>query len=480
MNTEIVLRNPRTGRSDGTVATTSADELRTVTTSLRSAQPAWDALGVDGRAAVLRRWKDACAAKREEITAALAADTGRWRESVQEFDAFLATIERWATLAPKLLNEPRRFTSTLGFIDIDKNLRPYQLAGIISPWNFPLVLSTIDMLPAVMAGTAVLLKPSEVTPRFADALRDSLVGVPELESVFAIAIGDGDVGAQMVELVDLVCFTGSVPTGRRVAAMAAAQFIPAFLELGGKDPAIVLAGADLDHATTALLWGATSNAGQACQSIERIYVEASVHDEFVELLTRKASRIGLCFPTYDTPGLGPIIAERQVPIIEAHLADAIAKGAVVRAGSSTVEDHGGGSWVRVTVLSNVDHTMAIMREETFGPFLPVMAVTDANEAVRLANDSPFGLSAAVFAATTEEAEAIARRLDAGAVSVNDSTLTALVWEGEKHSFKSSGLGGSRMGPASLFRFLRSQAILVKTNSAVRDPWWYPAELFEGL
>lgn len=480
MSTEIILRDPRTGRSDGTVPVTSPQDLRMMATRLRSAQPAWEALGVDGRAAVLRRWKEACSERRDEIITALAADTGRWRESVQEFDAFVGTIERWSSLAPKLLNEPRRFTSTLGFIDIDKNLRPYTLAGIISPWNFPLVLSTIDMLPAVMAGTAVLLKPSEVTPRFAVALRDSLAGVPELESVFSIAIGEGTVGAQMIELVDLVCFTGSVPTGRQVGAMAAAQFIPAFLELGGKDPAIVLNGADVDHATTALLWGATSNAGQACQSIERIYVETSIHDEFVDLLAKKAARIGLCFPTYDTPGLGPIIAERQVPIIEAHLADALAKGAVVRAGSSAVEHHGGGSWVRVTVLSNVDHTMAIMREETFGPFLPVMAVADADEAVRLANDSSFGLSAAVFAATTEEAEAIARRLEAGAVSVNDSTLTALVWEGEKHSFKSSGLGGSRMGPASLFRFLRSQAILVKTTTAVRDPWWYPAELFEGL
>jgi succinate-semialdehyde dehydrogenase / glutarate-semialdehyde dehydrogenase len=209
-------------------------------------------------------------------------------------------------------------------------------------------------------------------------------------------------------------------------------------------------------------------------------VEASVHDEFVDLLSRKAARIGLCFPTYDTPGLGPIIAERQVPTIERHLAEAQAKGAFVTAGSTEVERHGGGAWVRITVLTGVNHEMEIMREETFGPFLPVMAVSGVDEAVRLANDSPFGLSAAVFAATTDEAEAVARRLDAGAVSVNDSTLTALVWEGEKHSFKSSGLGGSRMGPASLFRFLRSQALLVKTNSAVRDPWWYPAELFDDL
>ena len=476
----IELRNPRTGGSDGLLQATTSDELAVAAQRLRAAQPAWDALGVNGRAAVLMRWKSACSTRRDEIIAALAADTGRMRESVQEFDAFLGTIDRWATLAPKLLGEPRRFTSTLGFVDIDKNLRPYQLAGIISPWNFPLVLSTIDMLAAVMAGSAVLLKPSEVTPRFVAPLQASLVDVPELSSVFAIVLGDGTVGAQMIDLVDLICFTGSVPTGRRVGAMAAEKFIPAFLELGGKDPAIVLAGADIDHATTALLWGATSNAGQACQSIERIYVESSIHDEFVSLLARKAARIGLCFPTYETPGLGPIIAERQVPTIERHLADALARGAVVEAGSTAVERHGGGAWVRITVLSSVNHDMAIMREETFGPFLPVMRVADAEEAVRLANDSPFGLSAAVFAATTEEAESIARRLDAGAVSVNDSTLTALVWEGEKHSFKSSGLGGSRMGPASLFRFLRSQALLVKTNTAVRDPWWYPAELFDGI
>ena len=474
----IALRNPRTGESDGALPVVATDELIAAATRLRNGQPAWNALGVDGRADVLRRWKTACELRRDAIVAALAADTGRMRESVQEFDAFLGTIDRWAALAPKLLAENRRFTSTLGFIDIDKNLRPYQLAGIISPWNFPLVLSTIDMLPAVMAGSAVLLKPSEVTPRFVTPLRDSLSDVPELASVFEVVIGDGTVGAQMISLVDLVCFTGSVPTGRLVAAAAAAQFIPAFLELGGKDPAIVLAGADLDHASTALLWGATSNAGQACQSIERIYVEAAVHDEFVDLLSRKAARIGLCYPTFETPGLGPIIAERQVPTIERHLADALAKGAVVTAGSTEIERHGGGAWVRVTVLTGATHDMEIMRDETFGPFLPVMAVADADDAVRLANDSPFGLSAAVFAGTTEEAEAVARRLEVGAVSVNDSTLTALVWEGEKHSFKSSGLGGSRMGPASLFRFLRSQALLIKTNTAVRDPWWYPAAAFE--
>jgi succinate-semialdehyde dehydrogenase / glutarate-semialdehyde dehydrogenase len=469
----IALRNPRTGQPDGVLTATTDDELRAVAARLRSAQPQWEALGPDGRAEVLQRWKRSMIDRRESIEAALIADTGRKRESIMEFDAMCGALDRWTRLAPELMEE-KRFTSTMGFIDVARNLRAYQLVGIISPWNFPLVLSTIDLFPALMAGSAVVLKPSEVTPRFAAPLIESLEEVPELAAVFSVVIGDGSLGAAMVSerIVDLVCFTGSVPTGRKVASMAAVSFIPAFLELGGKDGSIVCAGADLDLASSALLWGSTSNAGQACQSMERIYVDRSIHDEFVGLLAEKAGRLGLAHPTLDDPGLGPIIAERQVSVIESHLADALAKGATIVAGSTGVERHDGGAWVRATVLTNVDHRMAIMTEETFGPFLPVMAFDTVDEAIALVNDSRFGLSAAVFAATNDEAEAIARRLDVGAVSINDSTLTALMWEGEKHSFKDSGLGGSRMGPASLFRFLRSQALLVKTQPIV-DPWWWP-------
>ena len=468
----LSLRNPRTGEHDGTVNSTQDNELLLVAARLRSAQPAWEALGPVRRGEVLQQWKQAMIARRPEIEEALIADTGRKRESIMEFDAMCGALDRWTRLAPELMEE-KRFTSTMGFIDVARNLRAYQLVGIISPWNFPLVLSTIDLLPALMAGSAVILKPSEVTPRFAGPLLDSIRDVPELAAVLDVVIGDGSLGSALVSerIVDLVCFTGSVPTGRKVAAMAAASFIPAFLELGGKDGSIVCEGADLDLASSALLWGSTSNAGQACQSMERIYVQRSVHNEFVAMLADKASRLGLAYPTIDDPGLGPIIAERQIPTFEFHLADAIAKGAVVVTGSTGVERHGGGAWVRATVLTNVNHEMAIMTEETFGPFLPVMAFDTIDEAVALVNDSRFGLSAAVFASTSEEAEAIGRRLDAGAVSINDSTLTALLWEGEKHSFKDSGLGGSRMGPASLFRFLRSQALLIKTQP-IADPWWW--------
>ena len=468
----ISTRDPRTGAIDGSVDETSHQQLTNEVARVREAQRRWSAHTAAARAEVLAALKGQLEAHRDKMIGALVADTGRTRESAMEFDATIGALDRWCRLGPQILADEPRFTSAVGFIDIARNHRPYEVVGIISPWNFPLVLSTIDLLPALMAGCGVVLKPSEVTPRFAAPLQASIDAVPELADLVRVVIGDGSLGAAMIALVDAICFTGSVPTGRNVAVLAAEEFIPAFLELGGKDPAIVVAGADLDLATSALLWGSTSNAGQACQSIERIYVQRSVHDEFVEMLVAKAARVGLCWPDPDSPGLGPIISERQVAVIEAHLSDAIFKGASVRCGSSSVEYHGGGAWVRPTVLTDVDHSMMIMTEETFGPFLPVMGFDCVDDAVALANDSRFGLSAAVFASTNDEAESIAARVDAGAVSVNDSTLTAFVWEGEKHSFKSSGLGGSRMGPASLLRFLRSQAFLVKTNTAP-DPWWYP-------
>jgi succinate-semialdehyde dehydrogenase / glutarate-semialdehyde dehydrogenase len=473
----IGLRNPRTGQPDGAIRSNTPAELTASSARLHQAQPGWAALTPSERAVQLLSWKDTLLEHREPIVSALIADTGRKKESNQEFDAFLGALDRWARMGVELLDTNHRFTSTMGFVDIDRAYRPYGVLGVISPWNFPLVLSTIDVIPALMAGCSVMLKPSEITSRFVAPLRATLGAVPALDAVFDIVIGDGLVGAQMIEdgLVDAVCFTGSVQTGRKVAAMAAAAFIPAFLELGGKDAAIVCEGADLDLASSALLWGSTSNAGQACQSIERIYVQRSVAAPFVELLSAKASNVGLCFPEIDQPGLGPIIAERQVAIIEAHLADAQAKGARVTAGSRAVEYFGGGAWVRATVLTGVTHDMAIMTDETFGPFLPVMTFDTIDEAIALANESRFGLSAAVFAETESAGIAIARQLDAGAVSINDSTLTAFLWEGEKHSFKASGMGGSRMGAAGLLRFVRSQALLIKTNGPTRNPWWYPEQ-----
>jgi aldehyde dehydrogenase (NAD+) len=341
---------------------------------------------------------------------------------------------------------------------------------VISPWNFPLLLGLIDAVPALAAGCAVLVKPSEVTPRFIAPLMRTVRAVPELAEVLCVVEGAGDIGEALVGLVDAICFTGSVPTGRAVGAAAARAFIPAFLELGGKDAAIVLADADLDRATSAVVWGGTANAGQACQSIERIYVDTSVFNVFVAQLVTKARRLRLAWPRPEDGEIGPLIDADQAQVIQRHLQDAAAKGAVALCGGELLR-HGGGWWCPPTVLTGVDHSMAVMTEETFGPVLPVMPFTDIDEAIRLANDTCYGLSAAVLAGTVDDALAVARRLEAGAVSINDAALTAIVRDGEKHSFKASGLGGSRLGPASLRRFVRRQAFLINHGRGA-DPWWY--------
>ncbi|NUP66779.1 MAG: aldehyde dehydrogenase family protein [Nonomuraea sp.] len=457
-----VVRNPLTGQIERPLASVTADALAAIAAELRGKAPAWRAAD---RGRALSAFGAALAAD-DELLAALVADTGRVAESRLERQITAALIDRWVRQAPALLAPAPERPAALPGIAVAGDAVPYDLVGVIGPWNFPLLLGLIDAVPALAAGCAVLVKPSEVTPRFIGPLTRL---VPD-EVPLRLVEGDGETGASLVGLVDAVVFTGSDPTGRRVAEAAARAFVPAHLELGGKDPAIVLAGADLERAARAVLWGGTANAGQSCQSIERVYVEQAAHDAFVELLAAEAARTRL---TCEGGPIGPIIDPAQAGVIAAHLADAAAKGALTHTGG-VIEHHGGGLWCRPTVLSGVGHDMLVMTEETFGPVLPVMAVADADEAVARANDSAYGLSAAVFAATEERALAVAARLRAGAVSVGDAALTALVHEGEKHSFGLSGLGGSRMGPASISRFLRRRAFLINRSEAA-DPWWHPKE-----
>ncbi|MEO8445831.1 MAG: aldehyde dehydrogenase family protein, partial [Gammaproteobacteria bacterium] len=345
-------------------------------------------------------------------------------------------------------------------------LVPYPLVGAISPWNFPVALSLIDTVPALLAGCAVFVKPSEVTPRFVDPLKKSLAEVPELARVLAIEAGDGGTGAALVGQVDVVCFTGSVATGRKVAVAAAERFIPAFLELGGKDPAIILPSANLEDAADAILRGSVVASGQVCLALERVYVHESRHDAFVDLLVSKAKQVQLNYPDINRGDLGPLIFDRQADIIDAHLDDAVAKGATIRCGGKS-ENLGGGRYCRATVVTDVDHTMKLMTDETFGPVIPVMSYRTVDEAVALANDSEYGLSAAVFAGTLDEARAVAERVNAGGLSLNDAALTRETYEAEKNSFGYSGLGGSRMGAAGLLRFYRKKALLMQTGKPAR-------------
>jgi succinate-semialdehyde dehydrogenase / glutarate-semialdehyde dehydrogenase len=469
MTKSIEVRNPRTGKFDYIISPPSESFVKEQCLSLHQAQIRWQQIGIESRIDALQQLKQAIGSQRDLLTEALVNDTGRLSISVLEIDSLLSSIDRWCQLAPELLQETDKNTA-IPFIHLYQTTVPYPLVGIISPWNFPLLLSTIDLIPALLAGCAVIVKPSEIASRFVAPLMTAINTVPDLREVLTFVEGGGEIGANLIEHVDLVCFTGSVATGRKVAAAAAQRFIPACLELGGKDPAIVLESANIELATSAILWGSVVNTGQSCLSIERIYVAESIFAEFVAKLVAKAERLKLAHPTLESGEIGPLIAERQAAIISDQLVDAMAKGAAVRCGG-TVEQIDGGWWCRPTVLTNVDRSMKVMTEETFGPIMPVMSFATVAEAIDLANDTIYGLSAAVFAGDEAAAIAVARQINAGAISINDAALTALIYEGEKNSFKYSGLGGSRMGAAGLTRFLRKKAFLSNVN-LVADPWWF--------
>ncbi|WP_448586064.1 aldehyde dehydrogenase family protein [Thermaurantiacus sp.] len=448
------VRNPRTGEADYAIRPLDAPGLQSVAASLRARQPAWEARAPEARGAGLLALAEAIRRHRAGLQAALEADTGRRALAGREIDTVVGLIERWAGRAPAILAaaQSRDQPSAIPGIRWSVTTSAFPLVGIISPWNFPLLLAMTDAVPALAAGSAVLVKPSEIAPRF---IRPLMAAVVETDVPLVLVEGDGATGAALVPLVDFLCFTGSVATGRKVAEAAARAFIPASLELGGKDPLLVLDSADPEAAARIALSAACRATGQACQSIERIYVAEPIADAFLAALVRKAEAATLNWPDIDRGDLGPFILERQAAIVAAQIADALAKGARLLTGGSI--EHHGGLWLRPTVLADVDHSMAVMREETFGPVLPVMTFRTPDEAVALANDSDYGLSAAVVAGSLAEAEAVGRRLAAGAISLNDGALTSLLSDAPKTSLRFSGLGPSRAGEEGLTRFLRHRA-----------------------
>lgn len=457
--------NPRTGEADHEIAPLDSAAVQAEAARLRAAQPTWAALEPAARSAILHRWADAVVAHRGALLDALTLDTGRRRISEIEVDGLPATIRRWADLAPRLIAQQTRDNQPSAHPTVRNGTRlvPYPLFGAIAPWNFPIVLSTIDAIPALAAGCAALVKPSEVTPRFIGPLMETVAKVPELAAVLSFVEGDAATGQALVEAVDYVCFTGSVATGRKVAEAAARAFIPANLELGGKDPMIVLASADPVAAAQLALRASIIATGQACQSIERIYVARPIYPAFLDALVDAASKVRLNYPDMSVGDIGPFIFGPQGAKVQAQIDEAVAMGARVLTGG-TVETLGGGQYLKPTVIADATAAMAVVRDETFGPVLPVIAFDTVEDAIAQANDSIYGLSAAVVAATAEEAEAVAVRLEAGAVSINDGSMTSMVWDAENSSFKLSGMGPSRMGESGLLRFFRQQALIRQTGA----------------
>jgi acyl-CoA reductase-like NAD-dependent aldehyde dehydrogenase len=468
---EITVINPGTGAQIATVPDLDADTVAELAKRARAAQIGWDAYGFEGRAAVLRRMQKWLMDNADRVTETIVSETGKTYE-----DARLAEIAYgggafgfWAKNAEKYL-EDERVSSAAVAVKGKKLIlrhRPLGLIGVIGPWNYPLINSFGDCIPALAAGNSVILKPSEVTPLtsmlLAEGLRES--GLPA--DVLQIATGRGETGAALIEQVDMIMFTGSTKTGRKVAEAAARRLIPASLELGGKDPMVVLRDADIERAANTAVWGSMMNAGQTCISIERAYVEAPVYDEFVAKVSEKvrALRQG----ESGAPGsvdVGAVTFPPQLDVIEDHVSDAVAKGARVLVGGKRGGEGSGGDFFEPTVLVDVDHTMKCMTEETFGPTLPIMKVADEEEAVRLANDSIYGLAGSVFGRDTAHAESVARRLDTGAVCVNDAIVNYFAMELPMGGAKASGLG-SRHGAGGIRKYCSQQAILVTPRALAR-------------
>ena len=459
------IRNPRSGEDDYDITPLWGDALSARTSALRQTQLAWAVQSPSQRGKILLTLADAIADHSDAITDALTRDTGRAAISRIEVQGTIGLIKRWEGSAPFMVARASTKDRATAIPDISTSTRliPYPLVGVISPWNFPLTLALIDAIPALMAGCAVIVKPSEVTPRFIRPLMAALAKVPEVP--LALIEGDATTGAELVGLVDFIAFTGSVATGRKVGAAAAAAFIPASLELGGKDPMIILASADPDTAAEIALRASVINSGQACQSIERVYVARGIAERFIVALVEKARGVRLNHPDISSGDIGPFISATQAGIVQAQIDDAIAKGAQVLTGGK-VEQLGGGLYLRPTVIIGVTPDMAVISDETFGPVIPVTIFDSVDEAVTLANAGIYGLSGAVIAGTAQEAEAIAVRMNVGAVSINDGSLTSMVWEAEKSSFGLSGLGPSRMGDSGLLRFFRKQALIRQSGQAL--------------
>jgi acyl-CoA reductase-like NAD-dependent aldehyde dehydrogenase len=471
----IGVENPATGELITTIPVLGADALTAMAARAREAWPQWEAIGFAGRARIMRRAQKWMLDNADRVLDTVVSETGKTYEDAQIADLgyTASALGFWAKEGPKYLQD-ERVPSWNNPVAAGKNLiryAPLGLVGVIGPWNFPIANSFGDCIPAMMAGNCVILKPSEVTPLssllMAEMMREC--GLPE--NVFQVATGDGGTGAALIAEVDCVMFTGSSRTGKAVMKAAADALVPCYLELGGKDPMIVCADANLDRAANAAAFYAMNNGGQVCISVERCYVEAPVYDEFVRKVTDTVSSLRQGVPTdVGTVDVGAVIFPPQLDVVEEHVRDAVQKGARVLTGGHARS--GPGRFFEPTVLVDVDHSMKCMQEETFGPTLPIMKIGSAEEGVRLANDSPYGLQASVWTGDIERGEQLARRIEAGVVCVNDAQVNYTALNLPMGGWKSSGIG-TRHGANGIRKYTKIQSLLVTRRALKREPFMFP-------
>jgi acyl-CoA reductase-like NAD-dependent aldehyde dehydrogenase len=472
---EIPVENPATGEVIRTIPATTPAEVATLVARARAAQPAWEALGFEGRGQILRRAQKWVTDNSDRIVETIVSETGKTWEDAQLAEVAYAAnaFGFWAKRAPKYLAD-EKIRSANVFVAGRKlavRYRPVGVVGVIGPWNYPLTNSFGDCIPAMAAGNAVVLKPSEITPLtsllMAECMREC--GLPE--GVFQVAPGYGDTGTALIDAVDMVMFTGSTATGKKVMARAAETLTPVSLELGGKDPMVVLADADVERAANAAVYWSMQNGGQTCISIERAYVVEPIYDDFVRRVTEKVGALRQGQP--GGPGsvdIGAVTHPPQLDIVRRHVDEATAAGARVVAGGHSRET--GGRYFEPTVLVDVDQDMSCISEETFGPTLPIVKVSDEAEAIAKANDSRYGLGASVWTKDTAHGEAVARRLESGAVCVNDAQINYLALELPMGGWKESGLG-VRHGAPGIRKYTRQQALLVTRIAPKKDLHMFP-------
>jgi acyl-CoA reductase-like NAD-dependent aldehyde dehydrogenase len=450
-----------------------ADAVAAAVARARAAQPAWAALPVRSRGRLLRQARRAVVRDRTAILELLDGETGKARfDTVGELMGVCLDIGWLVRRAPRFLAPRRVSARPLVGKRALVAYRPRGVVGVISPWNAPLNLALGDAAPALLAGNAVVIKPSEVAPL---AVRRAVEAMNRVlpPGLLQVVVGAGETGTALVDQVDMICVTGSPETGRRVMERASRRLTPVLLELGGKDPMIVLSDADLDRAAAAAAWGGCMMTGQVCMSVERVYVEQAVAEAFTSKVVARvrALRVGANGPDAEID-LGPFTSPRQVETVEAHLADACSRGARVLTGGHRHAGDGG-VYFEPTVVAGVDQSMRIMQEETFGPVIPIMTVRDASEAIRLANDTRYGLNASVWTRDVSRGVALARQIESGSACVNECLVSAGCIALPFGGVKQSGVGMRHGGPEGLRQFCVAQAILVEPRRRRPEPTWFP-------
>jgi acyl-CoA reductase-like NAD-dependent aldehyde dehydrogenase len=467
------VRNPASGEWITTVPVDHPRSVAEKAARLRVVQVEWEALGIEARYRWLGRLRDWLLDNEDRIADTLQAETGKVRAEATGEVLYLADlINFYGARAAGFIAEQKVRPHTLLMAAKKQRVRyrPYPLVGVIGPWNFPLVLSLGDAIPALQAGAAALIKASELTPlSLADVITgwNEEIGGPD---VLDCVQGAGQTGEALVDAVDFVQFTGSERTGRRVMERAARTLTPVSLELGGKDPMIVLSDADIERAANAACYGAMMNSGQVCISVERVYVEEPVYDEFVANLV---SAVRGLRQHVDGGGfgadVGAMTSPAQTALVEAQVEAALAAGAKALTGGARADR--AGDYFEPTVLVDVDPAMQVIRDETFGPVVSVVRVRDEGEALRLANDTRYGLAASVFG-VKEHAVRVARRLECGAVAVNDVIFNPLLPSLPFGGWKRSGIG-TRFGEAGIRKFCRTESLVITRFGGRRELGWHP-------